>query len=618
MLNLDGNRRAVGSLSDPFAETANTAATGIGLPTGSQTSNIAAPAMMMNLMDGFLVDHPLLMNRLFRDIYSYDVTVGSVVDLLSTLSLGDFELTGMADERRLQKFAQAIENMKIRQLLPTLSVDYLVLGLFIATTKWDDAKSNYVSLSPQSVDMCQIEPVPVYGAEPIVSLAIPANVLKLLTSGRPEMERFKKLVPDEFLNNGTSKAIALDPRNLIYIARPGQAADYRGVSIIKRCLPICLMERALVRGTMDLFWKRQRSTLHIQAGDDQWNPSRQDFAALASLFMSADHDPNGAVIATRHGIDVNLIDRATEGLKYPDIYDFAQQAKLRALGLSESLYGLDASIGVQEGSINIALKGFEAYRHHISRELFYRGIFPAIAVANNYKKQQSVVLASADARDREDIDLMRRIRPDPLHEGLYRAEFAAAMPNDLEEMDLTKYAMPKVEWHTNLEPRESTSRMDMLQRLADQGLPIPLRMWAAAGGLSLRTLVEQRDADVRARKWMKEWRKIIAKDKAITDGTDSGEGEEASTRLPGTGGVDRNSLLERTQEPEFSVPFEEVGGKRRPRSKVERQRINDKANKEINAAVAVVAAHHQKEQNSKRQDRSKRKFYHSKAKPTKD
>jgi hypothetical protein len=614
MLNLNPPRRAVGgSTSDPrmTMELANSPAAGLGLPSGTQSSNIVAPAMMMNLMDGFLVDNPMLMNKLFRDIYAYDVTVGSVIDLLSTLSLGDFDLTGMADERRLQKFAQAIENMRVRQLLPSLSIDYLTLGLFIATTKWDESKTNFVSLSPQSVDMCDIQPVPIYGAEPIVSLAIPQAVVALLTSGRPEMERFKKLVPDEFLT-GQSRAVQLDSRNLIYIARPGQTADYRGVSLIKRCLPVCLMERALIRGTMDLFWKRQRSTLHIQAGDDQWNPSREDFASLASLFMAADHDPNGAVIATRRGIDVNLIDRATEGLKYPDIYDFAQQAKLRALGLSESLYGLDASIGVQEGSINIALKGFEAYRHHISRELFYRGIFPAIAVANGYKKQQSVVLSSGAHSD-VDEDLFRRVRPDPMQQGMYRAEFAASMPNDLEEMDLTKFAMPKVEWHTNLEPRESTSRMDMLQRLADQGLPIPLRMWAAAGGVSLKTLVEQRDADVKARKWMQDWRKLIAKDKAITDGTAPTEEEEesSSTRLPGTGGVDKKNLLDRKQDPDFSVPFIEVGGKMRPRSRTERQRINDKANKEINAATATVVKHHIKTKNDKRRETAKRKFYHS-------
>ena len=95
--------------------------------------------MLIRLLDGFVpLDSPQQMNALYREIYAYDPISGSAVDLLSTFPLGEFSLNGGNDEKRLRTFAQSVESIKLKQLLPALNRDFLVLGKFLGTLTWDE------------------------------------------------------------------------------------------------------------------------------------------------------------------------------------------------------------------------------------------------------------------------------------------------------------------------------------------------------------------------------------------------------------------------------------------------------------------------------------------------
>jgi hypothetical protein len=52
----------------------------------------------------------------------------------------------------------------------------------------------------------------------------------------------------------------------------------------------------------------KRSILHITAGEEDWQPSAEELTAITEMFMAASVDPLGAVITTRTGIAVKLID----------------------------------------------------------------------------------------------------------------------------------------------------------------------------------------------------------------------------------------------------------------------------------------------------------------------
>lgn len=52
---------------------------------------------------------------------------------------------------------------------------------------------------------------------------------------------------------------------------------------------------------------QQRGILHISAGSADWNPTSEDLAALLSLFQTAQLDPNGAIVVTRHDVRAEYI-----------------------------------------------------------------------------------------------------------------------------------------------------------------------------------------------------------------------------------------------------------------------------------------------------------------------
>lgn len=633
-------RRAAATERHSDEETMETAASpgsGLGLPAGSSTSNINAPAMLIRLLDGFVpLDSPQQMNALYREIYAYDPISGSAVDLLSTFPLGEFSLNGGNDEKRLRTFAQSVESIRLKQLLPALNRDFLVLGKFLGTLTWDEKQKIFSAISPQNIDWAQIESVPIYGETPIIRFQMPGEIRKLLTSGKPEFERFRDRLPAEFLEGG-SGSVLLNPDDVMFIPRDGMTTDYGGVSYFRRVLPVWLIEKALIRGTMDQFWRRQRAILHLVlgGGSDDWKPSADDYRTVTDLFLAADHDPTGAVVATRDQIMVQEIRRGDDFLKWPDVSQWAEQVKLRALGLSESLFGSDMSVAVAEGAISIALQFFQGHRDMITQKVFYDKIFPAIAVANRYRKRHDVVLASAGGGSRDGVVKMRGYDMNNIggqwtaNFGGVSAEYAAAsgMP-DLSKEDLQKYSIPTVQWHTSLDPQNSTSeRLDALMKLSDQGLPIPLRMWASTLGMRLEDIAEQKDSDIKNRDFFREWKKEVMKDQVGPDGQpidgggdDGGDVAEASSArlLPGYGSTGSGvGIANRRFDPEKTAPKIERGAKMVTRSRTERQSADFKINKALVEASTNVLVDSQRRENAAFRERAARKHYTSPRKPTK-
>ena len=65
--------------------------------------------------------------------------------------------------------------------------------------------------------------------------------------------------------------------------------------------------------------------------------------------------------------------------------------------------------------------------------------------------------------------------------------------------DITEYEMPSIHWHKALKPEADKEYLELLTTLQGVGLPIPLRMWAAAGGLSIDELMSDLDDDKKLR-----------------------------------------------------------------------------------------------------------------------
>lgn len=591
----------------------------LGLPPGSVMSSVQATGMSLPLLDGFLAEHPLMLNRMYREMYYNDPVIGTAIELLSTFPFGDFSLIGLHDERRLSKFADCIDRLRIKQLLPVLSTDYLVMGSFVATLEWDSTVNIFSSIFPQNQDFVTFEGAPFFGAEPVMRLSLPEAILKILNNpSNPNMKRMIEQIPEEMRKAGKD-GILLDVEKTMFIPRRSLSSDTAGTSLLRRLIPTWLTEKALIRGTLDQFWKRQRAILHISVGDPDFEPTSDDFQAIAQLFQQADHDPTGAIVATRQGILPSEIRRGDDMLKWSDQAEHFIQMKLRALGVSDAFLGGDTTVSSAEGALNVMLQHLSSYRRMITRELFYDKVFPTIAKANGYTRNQSVVLGSKRSRgeDRDDSGFPGFVRGDM--DGSLRAEFAADMPRGVYSAGRQKLSMPKIHWHVNLESEKSTEMIDTLGKLEEKGLPIPLRLWAVAAGHTLESLAEQKESDLRARKYFKPWRDQIIKMIGVDPSGNPVEDESAAETVPAPfmqGGTPRRSILDRTY-PELPS-YEVRGGKKKALTSTEARSRSHKLHKAMAGKILekrreqTVADNEERRQAGQHSGSGTKSYHHSK------
>jgi len=50
-----------------------------------------------------------------------------------------------------------------------------------------------------------------------------------------------------------------------------------------------------------------RQLMHLEVGNDEWEPSKEELATLAELFSVAAKDPKGAIVATRDGVRLTVV-----------------------------------------------------------------------------------------------------------------------------------------------------------------------------------------------------------------------------------------------------------------------------------------------------------------------
>lgn len=51
-----------------------------------------------------------------------------------------------------------------------------------------------------------------------------------------------------------------------------------------------------------------RTIIHLQAGDENWTPTKRELRTLRKQFQDAALNPNGGVVATRAGVYVNVLE----------------------------------------------------------------------------------------------------------------------------------------------------------------------------------------------------------------------------------------------------------------------------------------------------------------------
>lgn len=478
---------------------------------GTTGASIHANYIKPVLNDFVNPDDRTSINRIYTDIYYHDTIGGAAVDLLSTLPWSDFTLSGIPDPKYLEIFAKSIDNLYLKTLLPEISIDYLVYGAFIGVLNFDENDRIFSSIMPQENSSCEIIELPVYGNDPLIDITIPKHIINLLQSAKRDkrLEKILNQIPDFFLKASKSGKISINPGNALYIPRRTISTTARGTSYFRRILMLHILEKALLRGTIENAYKRQRGILQIRCGTEEWEPSSEELSSIVQMFISADMDPTGAIVATREGIEPNYLGGAQDFWRYDEIYDFLTNAKLKALSLSESLLSADANYNTLDASLTIFLDQLRMYREMITRKIFFNKIFPVIAVTNDLKKSKQERLETTGKYNNRLIALAN-------NEYEIICDSKNIVP-DIFDVNLNEYHIPRINWYKALKPEADRDYMEILTTLAEKGVPITLRQFAAAGGVSLSELLNSLDDDIELRKKVDEYNKKKPKPKGDDD-----------------------------------------------------------------------------------------------------
>lgn len=438
-----------------------------------------------------------LLNNLYRDIYYYDSVCGSAADLMSIMPFSDMTLGGVeaADRSKLNKYYESIDRINIRRLLPELSIDYLVLGTFIGSLLFNKDQGIFTDVIPQDIDHISMTPLPFYSQDPIMRVAIAKETVAALSIKSPRIERLKKKLGKDIVEKLQSGSLELDPLTTLYIPRKAFSTR-EGISWFKRILPIYLLEKNLFKGTIIESAKRQRSILHIMAGSTEWEPTVDDLQSLTDLFMNADADPIGAMVATRSDVNVNDIRQGGDFWNITTVWSDTVPAKLRALGVSEGFLSSESNYSEAQNSMTVFIEWMASYRYLIERKLFSDKLFPLISVVNGFYKSE---------KDRK------------------KWKNSELNPEDIlyELQDNSSLLIPKIHWHKQLNAEGDSDYLSMLSTLSDAGVPVTLRAMAAAGNLSLDQLMSEMEEDVKVRKQIADF-----KAKLEGGGDEGGSGDD--------------------------------------------------------------------------------------------
>lgn len=418
-----------------------------------------------SLMDGIIKLDTETLLGMYLDMYAFDPTVGGAIDLKSILAWSGLKLSGY-DEATLDPFYASLERMNIEQLMPEISLDQNVLGTHISTPVYNENVKGFTDIIPHSIANCEIEDTPMYSQDPIITLNVPEEMREFAASTDPYVKSLQKGIPSNILKGLSKEKLRLKSHSTLYLPRETFSSVQTGLSPLMRVLPIWMMEKLLYKGTLTEISRRQKSTLHIQAGDELIEYNDAELNSIVKLFLEAEQDPISSIVATPQNIATQEIRSQGDIWRWTEHFQDFSEMKFRALGINESFLSSDATYANSEAGLVVFLEQLEAERSSVTRRMFYKKLFPAIAVTNNLKKdkQSRTVTAAGGGEVKDSLGL------------------------DYKMNDTSNLAIPEIIWDKKLRPQGSQEDLDRLDLLAEKGVPIGLRAIAAAGGYDIDDL----------------------------------------------------------------------------------------------------------------------------------
>lgn len=478
---------------------------------GIDTSYISGATSITNMPLGtdtnFLEDmlpnvNEKSLNAIYREIYLFDTVSGPTVDLMSTLPWSNFTLSGITDKKVLQIFEDSVGELDTINLLKQVAVSYLVLGKVIGSLIFNEKKGIFTDVIFHNPDDCEIQPIPLRGYDPKIDLKVPKETKKFLRSKDPrDREALKELSTELIAKLIKGTKIPLEPLSTLYLTR-SQIPGVDSISYYTRILPIWLIEKALMRGTIIGSWRRQRSILHIIAGDDTWEASDTQLAAINNLFKNADKDPQGAIIVTRPGITSEEIRSPTDFWKVTEDWDTFSNAKMKAFGVGDAFLSGEANYATMEVALSVFIENLKSFRNQLTKDVIYDKIFLMLAKYHNFQKRtQAELTHRVRINTNTDTNINTYNGPGALSLGSRNLAESA------------KFLIPTLQWHKDLTPRSDASYADLLNTASEKGIPVPLALLASASGIDFQEdILNNLESDIENRKKIKVFTEKLKKE----------------------------------------------------------------------------------------------------------
>jgi hypothetical protein len=233
-------------------------------------------------------------------------------------------------------------------------------------------------------------------------------------------------------------------------------------------------------------------------------------------------------------------------------------------------------------------------RDIITQMVYYNKICPIIAYHNDFKKKsnkKTSILSSVDKSSGEK-KFVGHNTPFKVTSNIPEIE------------NISDYIIPTIQYNKSLKPEADSDYLDILNTLEEKGIPIPLRLYAAAGGENIDQLINAMDDDTELRLEIAEKKKDLidqaVKEKVekllgiedIEDLLPEPEGLEAKLQTLGSmGSIDRTKKarnLEAKQEL-YGVREYDNTGHRRVLTPTRKKQLTEKIHKQAAEVLAKKA-----------------------------
>ncbi|HDW3906679.1 TPA: hypothetical protein RMT47_004915, partial [Escherichia coli] len=156
------------------------------------------------MMTGILPADPSLIDTstlklFYRDMYLFDSTAGSAVDIQSSFPFSDWELRGLT-EAELQPFHDTLARLNIRQMLPLISTAYLVDGFFCGSMVFDPRSRQFMDTLIHDALSCNVLPSPFFCIDPQVEVVTSQATQQFLHAASEYTQRYLDSMPQSFVN----------------------------------------------------------------------------------------------------------------------------------------------------------------------------------------------------------------------------------------------------------------------------------------------------------------------------------------------------------------------------------------------------------------------------------